>query len=65
MPRIWRDLLVRVGIAITLLLIGNLGVMLFWSPDWFTYWQVPISCTILICLLGVLLFDTLFRERPR
>lgn len=65
MPKLWRSFLVRLGIATVLLLAANLAVMLFWSPAWFTYWQVPASCTIFICLLGVLLFDTFFQDRPR
>jgi hypothetical protein len=64
-PRIWLDFLKRLGIAAGLLILANGVVMLFWSPAWFTYWQVPISCTVFICLLGVLLFDTLMRDRPR
>lgn len=65
MPKIWRDFFRRLGIAAALLLIANLAVMAFWSPQWFTYWQVPASCTIFICLLGVLLYDTLMRDRLR
>jgi len=65
MPKQWRRLFVRLGIAAGLLLAANLAVMLFWSPAWFIYWQVPVSCTVFICLLGVLLFDTLFQDRPR
>lgn len=65
MKRLWRDFFVRLGIAALLLLVANLIAGLFWTPEWFTYWQVPISCTIFICFLGVLLFDTLFRDRPR
>lgn len=65
MPKIWRDFFRRLGIATALLLVVNLAVVAFWSPQWFTYWQVPASCTIFICLLGVLLYDTLMRDRPR
>jgi len=61
----WRNFFIRLGIATGLLLVANLAVMFFWSPEWFTYWQVPASCTIFICLLGVLLFDTFFQDRPR
>ena len=53
-------LLKRAAIAALLLLLANLLVMWVWSPAWFTYWQVPISCTIFIIFLGVTLFDTLF-----
>jgi hypothetical protein len=60
-----RGFLLRLGIATGLLLAANLAVMFFWSPAWFTYWQVPASCTIFICLLGVLLFDTFYQDRPR
>ncbi len=67
MPRIWRQFFKRLGIAAALLIVANLAVTLIWpwSPAWFTYWQVPVSCTIFICFLGVLLFDTLFQERGR
>ena len=65
-PRIWRDFFKRLGIAVGLLIIANLIVLVFpWTPAWFTYWQVPASCTIFICFLGVTLFDTLMRDRPR
>ena len=50
---------------LALLLAANLAVVAFWSPAWFTYWQVPISCTIFICLLGVMLFDTLMHDDRR
>ena len=65
MTKHWRGCLIRFGIAVTVLLVANLAVMSFWSPEWFTYWQVPISCTVLICFMGLLLFDTLFQDRPR
>lgn len=65
MPQIWRSFFRRLVIAVVLLLAANLAVMAFWSPEWFTYWQVPASCTIFICFLGVLLYDTLMRDRPR
>lgn len=61
----WAALLKRLGVALLLLLVANLAVMAFWSPAWFTYWQVPITCTIVICLLGVLLFDLLMHDRYR
>ena len=65
MAKHWRNFFIRLGIAMGLLLVANLAVTFVWSPEWFTYWQVPASCTIFICLLGVLLFDTLFQDRPR
>jgi hypothetical protein len=61
----WRGFLKKLGIAIALLLVANLVVVAFWSPEWFTYWQVPASCAIFICLLGILLFDALYQDRPR
>jgi hypothetical protein len=61
----WRSFFIRLGIATGLLLAANLAVTFFWTPAWFTYWQVPVSCTLFICLLGVLLFDTFFQDRPR
>ncbi|GAB4478311.1 MAG: hypothetical protein Kow00124_22540 [Anaerolineae bacterium] len=61
----WRAFLKRLAIALGLLAAANLAVMLFWSPAWFTYWQVPITCTIFIIFLGVTLFDTLFDSRSR
>ena len=61
----WMAFFKRLAIAAVLLIGANLLVVAFWSPEWFTYWQVPISCTIFICFLGILLFDTLFKDRPR
>ena len=61
----WGALLRRLGIALALLLAANLAVVAFWSPAWFTYWQVPISCTIFICLLGVMLFGTPMHDDQR
>jgi FtsH-binding integral membrane protein len=58
-------LLRRAAIAIGLIFVANLVVVWFWSPAWFTYWQVPISCTIFIMFLGITLYDTLFYDRPR
>jgi hypothetical protein len=52
-------------VAAGLLLVANVAVTFIWTPEWFTYWQVPVSCTIFICFLGVLLFDTLFLPRSR
>jgi len=65
MSNLWRKFIVRLAVATGLLFVVNVAVLAFWSPEWFTYWQVPISCTIFICFLGVLLFDTLFQDRPR
>jgi hypothetical protein len=65
MPRIWRAFFRRLAIGTVLLVAVNMLVMAFWSPAWFVYWQVPASCTIFICLLGVLLFDTLYQDHPR
>jgi len=64
MNNTWRRLIRRIGIAVALLVLVNLAVVFFWSPEWFTYWQVPISCTIFIIFLGITLFDTLFTGRP-
>jgi hypothetical protein len=58
-------LLKRAGIAAAFILLANLVVVFFWSPPWFVYWQVPISCTIFILFLGITLYDTLFFDRPR
>ncbi|HEC23508.1 MAG TPA: hypothetical protein ENI95_11405 [Chloroflexi bacterium] len=63
--KLWLDFLKRLAIAAALILLANLVVVFFWSPAWFTYWQVPINCIIFICFLGVTLFDTLMRDRPR
>lgn len=61
----WLPVLKRIGVALLIVLAANLAVMAFWSPAWFTYWQVPITCTVLICLIGVLLFDLLMQGRSR
>ena len=61
----WLAVLKRTGVALLIVLAANLAVMAFWSPAWFTYWQVPITCTVLICLLGVLLFDLLMQGGSR
>ena len=59
-----RDLIRRAAIAAGLIILANLAVIVFWSPGWFTYWQVPASCMIFICFLGITLYDTLFFDRP-
>jgi FtsH-binding integral membrane protein len=65
MSKSWIAFFRRMAIAIGLILAANLIVVAFWSPAWFTYWQVPISCTIFIGFLGITLYDTLFTDRPR
>ncbi len=65
MSKRWGAFLKRLAITLALLAVANLTVMLFWSPAWFTYWQVPITCTIFIIFLGITLFDTLFDGRSR
>jgi hypothetical protein len=34
-----------------------------WTPEFFTWWQVPAGVLFLVLYLGVLLFDTLFFDR--
>ena len=57
------DLLRRAAIAAVLIVAANIIVVQFWSPAWFTYFQVPISCMIFIMFLGITLYDTLFYDR--
>jgi hypothetical protein len=64
MSRRLRDFIRRAAIAAGLIIFVNLAVTAFWSPGWFTYWQVPASCTVFICFLGITLYDTLFFDRP-
>jgi hypothetical protein len=60
-PEAWRRFFRRAAIALGLLIVVNLVVFIFpWTPASFTYWQVPASCVIFICFLGVLIFDTFF-----
>lgn len=59
-----RAFLRRAAIALGLIIAANVLIGLFWSPDWFTYVQVPISCAIFIIFLGITLYDTLFYDRP-
>ena len=57
------DLVRRAAIAAGLIILANLIIVQFWSPAWFVYAQVPISCTIFIMFLGITLYDTLFYDR--
>jgi hypothetical protein len=36
---------------------------LFWTPEIFTWWQVPLVSLGFVLYIGILLFDTLFYDR--
>lgn len=59
----WRSLVKQTGLAITIALLVALLPLPVWTPDWFTYFQVPVIVAVLICYLGKLLYDTLFWDR--
>jgi ABC-type transport system involved in cytochrome c biogenesis permease subunit len=53
----------RAGLACLLAVVAILAPCPVWTPDVFTWWQVPVVIVILICYLGAALFDTLFFDR--
>jgi hypothetical protein len=56
----WRRFLVRVGVGAVVFLAAALIPLPFWTPAWFTYFQVPVVATLFIIYLGITLYDTLF-----
>ena len=39
--------------------------MPWWTPMWFTHFQVPMVIYLFVAYLGVLFYDTLFYDRYR
>lgn len=58
-PRFFR----RVTLASLLAIVLALAPCPVWTPDVFTWWQVPVIVMVLICYLGAALYDTLFYDR--
>jgi hypothetical protein len=56
-------LLRRTGIGVGLALLAVFAPCPVWTPEIFTWWQVPIVVSCLVMYIGVLLFDTLFFDR--
>ncbi|NDJ53698.1 MAG: hypothetical protein GYB68_11520 [Chloroflexi bacterium] len=57
---------IRIGVAVAIVIATNLIFLIIpWRAAWFTYWQVPISCTVFIGFLGVTLFDLLMQADRR
>ena len=61
--RRWSRFFGRFTVGILLAFIAVVAPCPAWSPDIFTWWQVPIVVLALILYMGVLLFDTLFFDR--
>jgi hypothetical protein len=61
--RRWARFLRRAGIGLLFAIVAILAPCPVWTPEIFTWWQVPIVVLSLILYLGVLLFDTLFFDR--
>ncbi|MBC7813580.1 MAG: hypothetical protein H7175_20645 [Burkholderiales bacterium] len=53
----------RAGIGLLFAVVAILAPCPVWTPEIFTWWQVPIVVLTLILYLGVVLFDTLFFDR--
>jgi len=51
------------GIGLLFAVVAILAPCPVWTPEIFTWWQVPIVVLTLILYLGVVLFDTLFFDR--
>ena len=49
------------GLALALLVI--IAPCPVWTPEVFTWWQVPVAVSCLVMYIGALLFDTLFFDR--
>ena len=63
--RRWGRLVRRGSVALLVALILALVPCPVWTPEVFTWWQVPVIIVVLICYLGSLLFDTFFFDRYR
>ncbi len=65
MSKKWRDFLVRVVIGVVVALIIMFAPLPWFTPRWFTYFQVPAGVFLLVCYMGVLIYDTLFFDQYR
>ena len=60
-----RRLVLRALVAVVLATITALAPLPWWTPIWFTHFQVPMVVFLFIATLGVLLYDTFFYDRYR
>jgi hypothetical protein len=60
-----RRLVLRALVAVVLATIVALAPLPWWTPIWFTHFQVPMVVFLFIATLGVLLYDTFFYDRYR
>jgi hypothetical protein len=59
----WSRFFRRAGVGFLIALATVFVPCPAWTPDIFTWWQVPMVVLVFILYLGVLLFDTLFFDR--
>lgn len=59
----WQRFFRRSTVGLLIAVVAVLAPCPAWSPDIFTWWQVPIVALASILYVGVLLFDTLFFDR--
>lgn len=62
-PNRWRRFFGRAGIAFLIAFVLVLAPCPVWTPGILVWWQVPVVVVMLVCYLGVLLYDTLFWNR--
>jgi hypothetical protein len=60
-----RQLALRALIAATLAMLIAVAPLPWWTPVWFTHFQVPMVVFLFVATLGVLLYDTFFYDRYR
>ncbi len=65
MSRRWRDLLVRVSLALAIAVAIMIIPTIRLTPRWFAFGVVPVTVFLLICYTGKLLYDTFFYDRYR
>ena len=65
MLRRLRQLVLRALVAAALALVIAVAPPPWWTPVWFTHFQVPMVAFLFVAYLGVLLCDTFFYDRYR
>lgn len=65
MLRRLKRLVLRALIAAGLALVIAVAPLPWWTPIWFTHFQVPMVVFLFVAYLGTLLYDTFFYDQYR
>lgn len=61
--RNWRKFLERLVVATAVAFVIAVAPLPLWTPNWFLYWQVPVTIFVLVVYIGKLLIDTILFPR--